>query len=90
MNRFEAAGVGLQIGRSLDWLKFKNPNCEAASGGMEGISQFRHPVVGRFRLRYCNMICRPMSHLGQTRSFGVVGSSVRLPESGHGWTKYTP
>ena len=23
---------------------------------------------------------------GQTRSFGDVGSSVRLPESGHGWT----
>jgi hypothetical protein len=33
-----------------------------------------------------------MSQLGQTRSFGDVGSMSGLPESGHGWAihEYTP
>jgi hypothetical protein len=33
-----------------------------------------------------------MSQMGQTRSFGDVGSMSCLPESGHGWAiyEYTP
>ena len=33
-----------------------------------------------------------MTELGQTRSFGDVGSMSSLPESGHGWAiyEYTP
>ena len=36
--------------------------------------------------------CAPMPQLGQTRSFGDVGSMSGLPASGHGWAiyEYTP
>jgi hypothetical protein len=40
----------------------------------------------------CESLEPPMSQLGQTRSFGFVGSMSGLPESGHGWAiyEYTP
>jgi hypothetical protein len=36
--------------------------------------------------------CALMSQLGQTRSFGDVGSMSDLPQCGHGWAiyEYTP
>jgi hypothetical protein len=36
----------------------------------------------------CKSIEPPMSQMGQTRSFGDVGSMSGLPESGHGWAIY--
>jgi hypothetical protein len=35
-----------------------------------------------------NRIDRRMAEMGQTQSFGDVGSMSGLPESGHGWAIY--
>jgi len=44
------------------------------------------PHLGR--LLHCEISTRPMSLVGQTRSFGDVGSMSGLPESGHGSAIY--
>src|SRR6266550_2418227 len=49
-------------------------------------------ALNRMRLEHHNKFDPLTTGLGQARSFGDVGSTSGLPESGHGWTicEYTP